>query len=136
MRSDCGICKNTELTEVKFTTGSHYAKMVCSAGHFVGWVPWPPVDTSEIPEAVLALIASRRKPAPLRGSQRQVAFAESVRTKMVSFAGRNNQALFSQLAYCVNDASWFIANQDRFPPNLKCWPRVDQMEPVEVEAIR
>jgi hypothetical protein len=136
-RTACLVCGSTDLTEVKMTRGPHYARMTCPAGHFVDWVARPPMDDAQIPEEIRGLIVQRKQSASLQGSPSQVALARGIRMNMISFANQAGASVeYVRLLTCINDATWFLANKGKFPPTLKCWPRVDQMAQVEETATR
>lgn len=135
MKTICRLCQSTTLETVLCTHGPHYARRVCENGHFVDWVPRPREAQSTIPEMLKAFTAPRRCPAPLRGSDRQCAAARAVRYNAIGFAEKAGEPEFARLLASIADATWFLANKGLFPPDLKCWPRVDQMDDASIKEV-
>lgn len=124
----CPRCQSSDLKVVRLNSGPHYAKLTCPDGHFIRWVAKPSEASADVPPSLLALIAPRTKPVVLQGTEKQVAAGKSIRAKMIAFANRSGaDETYVRLLACITDASWFLANVDRQPPHLKCWPRPDQL---------
>lgn len=138
-RSDCPRCGSADVTDTETTTGPHFAKRTCGAcGAFVAWVPFPRTRSAEMPAELAPFAVAGRAPVDLRGTPAQAAAARGVRACMVWTHRKAGNGRYADLLNGVADATWFLANRGLAPPQLKCWPRVDQMAPldgVETESI-
>lgn len=121
-----GSCGHTNTKVERVVNSVHYGKEVCNdCGAFVRWVsgPKPGIGTLRLPQFdVIPPLAT------LKGSERQVQWAKSLREEMLTrFSARaQSDEAFRPLYWAVRsleDAGWWIANRNQASLETFSWPR-------------
>lgn len=121
----CQRCGSKETRIELCTTGPHYGKVLCSdCGRFIKFAPRP--SGGDAPADVMERVVPRTSPVRLRGSERQVQFAESCRDQLLYRTKHGGRPDLHAVAMCVADSSWFIANKEKPLAEIR-WPSVEQM---------
>jgi hypothetical protein len=116
--------------------GGHHAKLVCGAcGRWLRWLPRPrPQTSAEGFRRGSGLAPPDGRLPPLAGTDRQVAYALTVRAGML----RRLRDALSPDAYRalrgIADAPWWLANRDR-PAEALRWPAT-WFEPAEFSGSK
>ena|SRR5438128_3692 len=127
MSSTCP-CGSTRTVSGPTLSGPHYAKLVCEdCGRFLRWLPAPGSEGGRPPDWLLeAAEAYTGEPVELRGTPKQIGWAETIRHRALLAARHRGDDQLVAVFGVIVAASWFIANRARNAWEVR-WPTRGQV---------
>jgi hypothetical protein len=104
-------CPHAETRIVKLQNHKFWAREECArCGQFLRW-PKKPAQylASALPQLIVAIKAANR-PVAIQGSEKQIAWATSIRRTLIAMFWNRSGAVM--LLEAVHNSGWFIANRN------------------------
>lgn len=127
--SPCPRCQHVRVVERLCTGGPHHSVRACEkCGLVRGYGRHPSTPEPPVPDELLERASLRTGGfAELEGSEKQIAWARSIRARMHSTALARDDHNRAAILASVRDATFFIANASKSYEEMK-FPSLTQLE--------
>lgn len=127
--SPCQRCGHERTVERRCAGGPHFSVKRCEkCGTLRGWGSHPKTAETPAPPELLERARLRTHGfAPLKGSPKQIDWAESIRARMHGTATAKGDTDTARVLACVEDSTYFVAHARKAYDEMH-WPAPGQLE--------